>query len=169
MQNEKNLPQRIKNYRLAKENHDLELPWVRVEDFARLKLKHPIILLNGVFDLLHSGHMKNIFHARKHGKTVVLALDSDRLVGEMKPGRPLLTWIERATSLGYMPLDYLVEIDSNKEFVRLVELLKPDLRVKGAEYREKPSRIPEVPCLFIHDSGMRTSEIIKRIKNAITR
>ncbi len=161
-------PSRIKNYRLAKENHDGELPWVRINDFQKLlpRLKRPIVLLNGCFDLLHSGHMKTIFHSRRHAKTLVCALDSDQMVASSKPGRPILSWIERATSLGYMPIDYLTEINSNEEFLKLVELLKPDLRVKGAEYRDKPSRIPEVPCLFIHDSGMRTSEIIRRVKDA---
>ena len=159
-------PARITNYRLAKENHDGELPWVRITDFAKLRLKHPIVLVNGCFDLLHAGHWKTIFHARRHGKTVVIALDSDRLVNERKPDRPIMSWIERATALGFTPADYLVEIDSDKEFLQLVELLKPDLRVKGAEYRDKPSRIPEVPTLFIHESGMRTSEIIRRIQGA---
>ena len=162
-------PARIKNYRLAKENYHGELPWVRVEDFAKLKLKRPIVLLNGAFDLLHSGHMKAIFHSRRHAKTLVCALDSDAKVAASKPGRPILSWIERATSLGYMPIDYLVEINSNEEFVKLVEILKPDLRVLGAEYREHNSRIPDVPALFIHDSGIRTSEIVRRIKDANNR
>lgn len=132
-------------------------------------MKRPIVLLNGCFDLLHAGHFKTIFHSRKHAKTLVCALDSDQMIASLKPGRPILSWIERATSLGYFPIDYLVEINSNEEFLKLVEILKPDLRVKGAEYRDKGSRIPEVPCLFIHDSGMRTSEIIRRIKNANNR
>lgn len=162
-------PARIRNYRLAKENYSNELPWVRIEDFEKMKLKRPLVLLNGCFDLLHAGHMKVIFHARRHGKTVVLALDSDQRLAALKPGRPILNWIERATSLGYMPLDYIVEINSDKEFLQLVNILKPDLRVKGAEYRDKPSRIPEVPCLFVHDSGIRTSEIIRRIKDGADR
>ena len=160
---------RIKNYRLAKENYNQELPWVRVESFAKLKLKHPVVLLNGSFDLLHSGHMKNIFHARKHAKTLVCALDSDAKVALSKPGRPILSWIERATSLGYMPIDWLVEINGDEEFLRLVELIQPDLRVLGAEYREGKSRIPDVPALFVHNSGMRTSEIMRRIKDGNNR
>ena len=142
---------------------------MRIEDFAKLKLKKPVVLLNGCFDLLHSGHMKTIFHARKHAKTLVCALDSDAKVAASKPGRPILSWIERATSLGYMPIDYLVEINGNEEFCRLVELVQPDLRVLGAEYREAPSRIPDIPALFVHDSGIRTSEIIRRIKDANNR
>jgi cytidyltransferase-like protein len=162
-------PSRIKNYRLAKENYQGELPWLRIEAFAKLKLKRPVVLLNGSFDLLHSGHMKNIFHARKHAKTLVCALDSDAKVARCKPGRPILSWIERATSLGYMPLDYLVEINGDEEFCRLVELIQPDLRVLGAEYRSATSRIPDVPALYVHQSGMRTSEIIRRINNANNR
>jgi len=159
-------PARIKNYRLAKENYDGELPWVRIADFEKLKLKRPIVLLNGSFDLLHSGHMKVIFNARRHGKTLVVALDSDQKVAARKPGKPICSWIERATSLGFMPVDYLVEINNDEEFVKLVNTVKPDLRVLGAEYRDKPSRIPEVPALFIHDAGVHTSEIVRRIENA---
>jgi hypothetical protein len=64
-----------------------------------------------------------------------------------------------------MPIDYLVEINGDEEFCRLVKLIQPDLRVLGSEYREKKSRIPDVPALFIHDSGIRTSEIVRRIRD----
>lgn len=156
-------------FKFAKEDCSGELPWVRVEDFAKLRLKHPVVLINGSFDLLHHSHMKLIYHARKHGKTLICAMDGDEMVASKKPGRPIMTWVERATALGYMPIDYLVEIENDAAFKRLVELLKPDLRVQGAEYREKKvSRIPEVPSLLIHDSGIRTTKIIERIKNART-
>lgn len=162
MPNNRQLPLR---FRLAKDSAKGELPWVRIDDFKKLKLKRPIVLINGVFDILHQGHWKVIGHARRHGKTLICALDSDMLVARNKPGRPIMSWIERATALGYTPLDYLVEINGDADFEKLVEIIKPDLRVKGAEYRDKPSRIPEVPCLYVHDSGMRTSEIIRRIKD----
>ena len=159
-------PSRITNYKFVKETHQGELPWVRIADLAKMKLKHPVVLLNGCFDLLHSGHMKVIFHARRHAKTLICAMDSDALTNLNKPGRPINSWVERATALGYMPIDYLVEINTSKEFVELVEAIKPDLRVKGAEYREHLSRIQDVPTLFVRDGGIRTSEIVRRIKNA---
>lgn len=151
--------------RFAKEI-DLDPPWVKVEDFAKLKLKRPVVLVNGTFDVAHSGHFKIFHHAHKHGKTVVAAMDSDSLVAQKKPGRPIQTWVERAVAFRFMPIDYLVEICSDLDFIRLVELLKPDLRVRGAEYRDKPSRIPEVPTLFVHDYGQRTSKLIERIRNS---
>src|SRR5229473_2325021 len=129
-------PSRITNYKFVKETHQGELPWVRIADLAKMKLKHPVVLLNGCFDLLHSGHMKVIFHSRRHAKTLICALDSDAMVAAKKPGRPILSWIERATSLGYMPIDYLVEINGAEELSELVEIVSPDLRVKGSEYRE---------------------------------
>ena len=153
--------------RFAKEI-DLDPPWVKIEDFAKLKLRRPLVLVNGTFDILHTGHMKVLHHARKHGKTVVVALDSDALVSEKKPGRPYLTWVERAVAFRFMPVDYVVEVNNDKEFVRLVSILKPDLRVRGAEYKDRPSRIPDVPTLFVHDAGMRTSKIVERVKDGRT-
>jgi cytidyltransferase-like protein len=153
------------NSRFAKELGDIDPPWVRVEDFARLKIKHPVVIINGTFDILHSGHIKLVAHARKHGKTVVVAIDSDALVGTKKPGRPYLSWIERAVAFRFLPVDYIVEIESDGDFKRLVELSKPDLRVRGAEYADKPSRIPDIPSLYIHDIGIHSSELVRRIIN----
>lgn len=151
--------------RFAKEV-DLDPPWVKVEDFAKLKLKRPVVLVNGTFDLFHTGHAKILHHAAKHGKTVVVAMDSDEMVQGKKPGRPIQTWVERAVAFRYSPVDFLVEIHGDEEFNRVVELLKPDLRIRGAEYRDKLSRIPDVPTLFVHDYGQRTSKLIERIRNS---
>ena len=154
-------PDRIK---FAKANYRQELPWVRIEDFKHLVLPRPIALVNGAFDLLHSGHMKILFCARNHAKSVVCAMDSDEKLRANKLGRPILSWIERATALGFMPIDYLTEINNDEEFRLLVKLLKPDLRVQGAEYKDTISRV-RTPKLLVHNSGMRTSEIVRRIKN----
>jgi bifunctional ADP-heptose synthase (sugar kinase/adenylyltransferase) len=110
--------------------------------------------------------MKVIATARKKAKTLVCAMDSDELVRKQKGlGRPILSWIERAAAMNYMPIDYLVEIESPREFNHLVSVLKPDLRVQGADYVNVPSRHPSVPKLFVRDGGMRTSEIIRRIND----
>jgi cytidyltransferase-like protein len=151
--------------RFAKEI-DLDPPWVKVEDFAKLKLKRPVVLVNGTFDIFHTGHAKILHHAAKHSKTIVVAMDSDAMVAGRKPGRPIQSWVERAVAFRFSPCDFLVEIKNDEEFMQLVELLKPDLRVRGAEYRDKPSRIPEVPTLFVHDYGCRTSKLIERIRNS---
>lgn len=139
-------------------------PWVRVEDFARIHLLRPVVLVNGAFDVLHSGHMKVIFAARRRGPTLVAAMDSDERVREAKgAGRPIQSWIERATTLGYMPVDYIIEVGSEKEMDKLMTALKPEIRVQGGDYQGQKSRYPKVKKYFVMDGGMRTSKIVERI------
>jgi len=154
----------MKSVRFAKPRANEEIPWVRIDDFPKLRLSKARVLINGAFDLLHAGHRKIINVAAKHG-TVICALDSDRWVAERKgPDRPILTWIERAVSLNYLPIDYIVEIDNDGDFKRLVEVLEPTLRVQGAEYSGYTSRCPDIPKLLVHAAGMRTTELIRRIR-----
>jgi cytidyltransferase-like protein len=140
------------------------LPWYRVEECEATRFPRPVVLINGCFDLLHEGHFKLLYAAREKAKTLLLALDSDDMVSLKKgPGRPILSWAERATALQYTPVDGLVEIVSDDEFVQLVRLLRPDFRVRGDDHqRDAVSRVPEVRNLYVQGAGMRTSEIIRR-------
>ena len=159
-------PPRLRNYFLARNRHHEweEVDWLRVSGFGTMTPPRPIVLVNGAFDVLHSGHMKIISAARDKARTLVCALDSDERVRQAKgPGRPIQSWIERATTLGYMPIDCLVEIASDVEMRKLIKFLKPDLRVQGYDYRNVPSKFPEIKKMFVRNSGMRTSEIVKRI------
>lgn len=146
------------------------MPWLRPEDFKELDLAHPIILINGAFDLLHSGHWKIIQRARRNAATLICALDSDLRVAQKDPRRPIQTYIERATMLGYTPLDYLVEINSDRDMYTLIRGVKPDLRVQGPEYRERDSKYPWIPKAFVSGlnkagerMGMSTTKIVERI------
>jgi cytidyltransferase-like protein len=128
----------------------------------------PVVLVNGAFDLLHSGHMKVLFAARhKAGDmgTVVCAMDSDKkIAGRKGKGRPILSWVERAAALAYMPIDHLVEIETDEEMKRLVELVRPDLRVLGDEYLGKVSRFPKIPVMYVVVRGMSTGKIVERVR-----
>lgn len=150
-----------------------DLPWVRPADFVRLQPARPVVLVNGAFDLLHSGHMKVIYHARELAKfkgTVVCAMDSDRKVREAKGDwRPVLTYPERAAAMEYMPVDYLVEIDTEEDMCELVKCLKPDMRVQGGEYKTKDTRFPGVKKVFVEVRGMSTSKIIRRTRKGYRR
>lgn len=161
-------PDRIRNFRYIVERD--ELPWLRPGDFKQLELERPIILINGAFDLLHSGHWKIIHRARRNARTLVCALDSDLRVSRKDPRRPIQTYIERATMLGYSPIDYLCEIDTDRDMYHLISTLKPDLRVQGPEYRNVDSKYPWVPKVYVSGlnksgerMGMATSKIIERI------
>lgn len=137
---------------------------MRVRDFATLDLPRPIVLVNGAFDVLHSGHMKILFAARQRAKSVVVALDSDARVARKGVGHPVQSFIERATTLNYMPVDYVVEIEKDRDMKQLITVLQPDLRVQGWDYRGKESKYPEVAKCFVRAGSMRTSRIIERCK-----
>jgi cytidyltransferase-like protein len=158
-------PKRIKNYNfhVRERNREMEeLPWTRVGDFLEMDLPRPIVLINGCFDLLHSGHMKVIFAARDRAETLICAMDSDRRVSANKgAGRPIMSWIERAVALNFMPIDYLVEIDTDREFKSLVSIVKPDLRVQGGDHETTISRV-STPKMFVRNWGMRTSTLVRR-------
>ena len=161
-------PDRLTNFTYISERD--ELPWLRPEDFKELDLPRPIVLINGAFDILHSGHWKIITRARRKAATLVCALDSDSRVSRKDPRRPIQTYIERATMLGYTPVDYLVEIDSDRDMYTLVCTLKPDLRCQGPEYRRADSKYPWIPKAFVSGLGrtgarigQSTSKLIDRI------
>lgn len=134
-----------------------------------MELPRPIVLINGAFDLLHSGHWKIIQRARRNAATLICALDSDARVAHKDPRRPIQTYVERATMLGYTPVDYLSEIDSDRDMYTLICALKPDLRVQGPEYATV-SKYPWIPKAIVsgldtkgNRMGMSTSQIITRI------
>lgn len=152
-------------YFWTRQRNPAELEWVRASSFEGHSLPRPIVLVNGCFDLLHSSHMKLLFAAREKGETLVCAMDSDRRVRAAKgPHRPVLNWIERATALGYMPIDYLVEIDSDAEMRDLINSLRPDLRVQGSDYIGAASKYPWLRKMFVQSGRINTSEIVRRCR-----
>ena len=159
------LPSRISNYYLAREREDGELPWVRPADFAALALPRPVVVVNGAFDLLHAGHMKVIFAARKRAGTVIVALDSDDRCARKGAGRPVLRFPERARALEFMPVDYIVEIETDRDMARLFKAVQPDLRVQGFEYRNHPTKFPGIPKCFVRVGAMSTTKIVERIRD----
>ena len=169
-------PRRIQNYfwvrakRSVIADHD-EVRWLRIGDLKAIcPLARPVVLVNGTFDLCHSGHKKLLFEARSQagdGGTVVVAMDSDTRVSTAKGAdRPILNFIERSVDLEFMPIDYLVEIDSDKEMRKLMELVRPDLRVQGSDYAAEPTKFPEVRKALLPRRGLSTSEIIRRIRES---
>lgn len=157
-------PQRIKNYMFVREKKGNELDWVRAERLIGDDLARPIALVNGCFDLWHPSHLRLLFQAREIGKTVIVAMDSDRRVREAKGKmRPIMSWTERATMLQYMPIDLLCEIDSDEEMNDLIQRVRPDLRVQGADHMKTVTRYPFLRKVFIRTGGLHTSDIIDRI------
>jgi bifunctional ADP-heptose synthase (sugar kinase/adenylyltransferase) len=140
---------------------------MRVEGLAKVKLPRPIILVTGAFDLMHVGHMRLLFMARDRAGvdgTVICAMNSDNSVTASKgAGRPIMTWVERASTMAYMPIDVLVEFDSEAELRKLTSLVEPDLQICGPDYMNQPTTAG-VPVACIREASIRTSTLIDRIK-----
>ncbi len=94
-----------------------------------------LVFTNGVFDLLHAGHLQSLEQARAFGDRLVVAVNSDSSVRRLKgPDRPYQPAHDRALLLaGLRVVDAVIEFDEDTPAELLAELL-PDVLVKGADY-----------------------------------
>jgi D-beta-D-heptose 7-phosphate kinase/D-beta-D-heptose 1-phosphate adenosyltransferase len=101
-------------------------------------LKRKIVLTNGCYDLLHIGHITLLEKAKQEGDKLIVAINSDRSVGELKgPERPLVGQRQRAQLLAALSaVDAVVIFDEPTPIV-VIEALRPDVIVKGGDYTEE--------------------------------
>jgi len=94
-----------------------------------------IVFTNGCFDLLHVGHVKYLQKARSFGDILILGLNSDASIRRLKgEKRPLICEAERAHILAALDcIDYIVIFEDDTP-LQLIEVLKPDVLVKGGDY-----------------------------------
>jgi D-beta-D-heptose 7-phosphate kinase/D-beta-D-heptose 1-phosphate adenosyltransferase len=131
-----------------------------------------LVFTNGVFDLLHVGHVRYLKSARELGDALLVAINSDRTVRELKgDNRPLTNEIERAEILSALrQVDYVTIFDDVSPRTLIARLL-PDVLVKGGDYgladihgREEVEaaggRVVSLPFV----EGASTSTIIERMK-----
>jgi rfaE bifunctional protein nucleotidyltransferase chain/domain len=97
-----------------------------------------IAFTNGCFDILHVGHVRYLREARKAGDVLVLALNSDASVRALKgEKRPLVPQTERAEVVASLTsVDYVTLFDETTP-LKLIEYLRPDLLVKGGDWKEE--------------------------------
>jgi rfaE bifunctional protein nucleotidyltransferase chain/domain len=109
----------------------------RAELLPRLaELARPVVFTNGVFDILHRGHVTYLAQARALGASLVLGLNSDasaRALGKA-PDRPLNNEGDRACVLAALASISLVTLFDEPTPVELMKLVHPDLYVKGGDY-----------------------------------
>jgi D-beta-D-heptose 7-phosphate kinase/D-beta-D-heptose 1-phosphate adenosyltransferase len=95
-----------------------------------------IVFTNGCFDLLHPGHIHLLNKAKDFGKRLVVGLNSDASVKRLKgPARPILNEQDRACILGSLDCVDMVVLFEEDTPLDLIAALKPDVLVKGADYR----------------------------------
>jgi D-beta-D-heptose 7-phosphate kinase/D-beta-D-heptose 1-phosphate adenosyltransferase len=105
---------------------------------ARLRNQgRPIVFTNGVFDLLHVGHLRYLQQARSLGAALIIGLNSDRSVRLIKgPDRPITPEDERAEILEALACVDGVVIFDEETPRDLIASLQPDVLVKGADWAE---------------------------------
>jgi len=130
-----------------------------------------LVFTNGVFDLLHVGHVRYLAQARALGDALVVAINSDRAVRELKgPDRPVFDQSERAEILAALrAVDYVTVFDDISPRSLIAELL-PDVLVKGGDYdldqihgREEVEAAGGQVMSLPFVEGASTTGLIKRI------
>ena len=119
---------------------------------------HRIATTNGCFDVLHEGHVAALAEARRQADHLVVLCNSDASVARSKgPSRPLIPFEQRVAVLAALrSVDLVIELDDDLP-TALLELLRPDVHVKGREY--EIDELPEAPSVVaaggrIHRSAM---------------
>lgn len=127
---------------------------------------------NGVFDLLHPGHVDVLAGARAHGDALIVGLNSDASVRRLKgAGRPVRAEGERAYVLAALEVVDAVVLFEQDTPLDLVRLLEPDVIVKGGDYtpddvvgaREVRARGGDVVIVPL-TPGHSTTSIIERLR-----
>ncbi|MCS6805330.1 MAG: D-glycero-beta-D-manno-heptose 1-phosphate adenylyltransferase [Blastocatellia bacterium] len=135
-----------------------------------------VVFTNGCFDLIHPGHVRYLRQARALGDCLIVAINSDRSVRELKgPGRPILDQDERCEVLAALEcVDYVTVFDEPTPR-ELIAALLPDVLVKGgdwpldqivgrAEVEAAGGQVYSLPYV----PGYSTSSIIARIQQLPT-
>lgn len=95
-----------------------------------------IITTNGVFDILHIGHIRYLQEAKKLGDVLIVAVNSDSSVKKIKgPGRPLNNENGRAEALAALECVDYVMIFSEENPIKILNIIKPNVHVKGGDYK----------------------------------
>jgi D-beta-D-heptose 7-phosphate kinase/D-beta-D-heptose 1-phosphate adenosyltransferase len=133
-----------------------------------------VVFTNGVFDLLHPGHIRYLQDARREGDALVVGVNSDRSVRAIKgPTRPINSEHDRAEVLAALAcVDAVVVFDEDNPR-HIIDRLRPDVLVKGADWAADAiigrdivesggGRVVRVPLA----DGYSTSAIIRKIRSA---
>ena len=126
-----------------------------------------IVFTNGCFDILHAGHVSSIEFAKSKGDILVLGLNSDTSIRRLKgPKRPINTQADRALVIAALGAVDAVCLFSQDTPLELIKLVKPDILVKGADYKNKEvvgAQFAKKVVLFPLVKGRSTTNLINKI------
>ena len=133
-----------------------------------------IVFTNGVFDILHPGHLRYLQAARRHGDLLIVGLNSDASVRRNKgPGRPINPEGERAEVLAALDCVDAVSIFDDDTPADIIGRVQPDILVKGADWpadqivgRDTVERGGGKVILEPVEQGYSTTAIVERIQSS---
>jgi len=133
-----------------------------------------VVFTNGVFDILHAGHVQSLLNARNNGDCLIIGLNADASVKRLKgESRPIISEADRALLLAALSFVDAVVLFEEDTPIKLIETLLPDVLVKSADYnidtivgaKEVIANGGEVKIMpFVE--GLSTTKIIETIKKS---
>ncbi|OLD65946.1 MAG: hypothetical protein AUI47_00965 [Acidobacteria bacterium 13_1_40CM_2_68_5] len=135
-----------------------------LRDIDRLRRRRPrarVVLANGLFDLLHVGHVRYLRAASRLGEVLVVAVNDDRSAAALRgPGRPIARARDRARLVAALEgVDYVVLFGS-RTVAGLLRRLRPDVQCKGTDYTEES--VPERQVVLSYGGRVRIAGDPKR-------
>jgi len=131
-------------------------------------------LANGIFDILHVGHLRYLEAARQEAGILVVGVNGDAAAARLKgPGRPIVPARERAELVGGFACVDFVVIFEEETAVSLIRALRPDVHCKGTDYTEEsvPERSEVEACggrvAIVGDAKSHsTRDVVRRLRTA---
>lgn len=123
----------------------------------------PLVFTNGCFDLLHVGHIRYLKRAKSLGKTLVVGLNSDTSVRQIKPNkgklpsRPIVEENQRAEVMASLKMVDAVIIFDDTTAINLIKILQPDIYAKGGDYTIET--LPEAQTVMSYGGKIELVEI----------
>ena len=148
---------------------------VSLEEAVRWRARQagPVVFTNGVFDLLHVGHVALLEAARGEGTALIVGVNGDASVRRLAKGaaRPLVAVEQRARLLAALAAVDAVVVFEEDTPLALIQRLRPDVLVKGADYAREAivgadqvegwgGRVVRVPLV----SGFSTTDLLRRLR-----
>lgn len=132
-----------------------------------------VVFSNGCFDILHAGHIDYLEKARQKGDKLVVGLNTDKSVTEIKgPTRPIVDEYSRSRILAALEFVDLIMLFDEQTPINLIKSIKPDILVKGKDYDisnivgadfvlQNGGKVETIELT----EGLSTTNVISKIKN----
>jgi D-beta-D-heptose 7-phosphate kinase/D-beta-D-heptose 1-phosphate adenosyltransferase len=140
----------------------------KIQNIKNININKKIVFTNGCFDILHSAHIKILQFSKKQGDILVVGINSDESIKKLKgPERPINNIEERTNILSLFDfIDYIIIFNDDTPY-NIIELLKPNILVKGSDYKKEDvigNKLVDDVILFNYIENKSTSLVVNKIK-----